>query len=184
MREPACYYRPVDGMLWYGASNYSGEETMDDPNPVWNQPSVVEWSQLLLDSYRHWLGRDLMQRAGGPEEQAHALYMAPFVVISHGTQEDPILNYGSHLALTLWETTWDDLLQTPSRLTAEVVNRAEREWMLERARAQGYIDNYRGVRISNSGRRFLIENAIVWSVIDKTGRCQGQGATFLRWTFL
>ena len=46
---------------------------MDDPNPVWNQPSVVEWSQLLLNSYRHWVGRDLMPRAGGPEEQAHAL---------------------------------------------------------------------------------------------------------------
>jgi hypothetical protein len=64
------------------------------------------------------------------------------------------------------------------------VNRAEREWMLERARVQGYVDNYRGVRISNSGRRFLVESAIVWSVIDQAGRRQGQAATFSRWTFL
>jgi hypothetical protein len=99
-------------------------------------------------------------------------------------EEDPLLNYGSHLALSLWETTWDALLQTPSRLTAEVVNRAEREWMLERARTRGYIDNYGGVRISNSGRRFLIENAIVWSVIDQAGQRLGQAATFSRWTFL
>lgn len=161
-----------------------GERAMDDPNQVWSQPSVVEWSQLLLDSFRHWIGRDLLQRAGGPEEQAHALFMAPFVVVSHGTQEDPILNYGSHLALTLWEMTWGELLQTPSRMTAEAVNRAEREWMLERARAQGYVDNYRGVRISNRGTRFLVEDAIVWSVIDKAGRRQGQAATFSRWTFL
>ncbi len=157
---------------------------MDDPNQVWRQPRVVEWSQLLLNSYRHWVGRDLLQRVGGPEEQAHALFLAPFVVVSHGTEEDPILNYGSHLALTLWETTWDELLQTPSRLTAEVVNRAEREWMLERARTRGYVENYRGVRISNRGRRFLVEDAIVWSVIDQAGRRLGQAATFSHWTFL
>ena len=168
----------------HNASTYSAEEAMDDPNQVWSQPSVVEWSQLLLNSYRHWVGRDLMLRTGGPEEQAHALFMAPFVVVSHGAQEDPILNYGSHLALTLWETTWEQLLQTPSRLTAEAVNRAEREWMLERARVQGYVDNYRGARISNSGRRCLVESAIVWSVIDQAGRRQGQAATFSRWTFL
>lgn len=157
---------------------------MDDPNQVWKQPPVVEWSQLLLSSYRHWVGRDLLPRVGGPEEQAHALFIAPIVVVSHGMEEDPILNYGSHLALTLWEMTWDDLLRTPSRLTAEVVNRAEREWMLERARTRGYVDNYRGVRISISGRRFLIENAIVWSVIDQAGHRLGQAATFSHWTFL
>ena len=119
-----------------------------------------------------------------PEAQAQALFLAPFVVVSHGTEEDPILNYGSHLAMTLWEMTWEELLQTPSRLTAEVVNRAEREWMLERARTRGYMDNYRGVRISHSGRRFLIENAVVWNVIDATGRRLGQAATFSHWTFL
>ena len=67
---------------------------MDDPNQVWRQPSVVEWSQLLLNSYRQWVGRDLLQRAGGPEEEAHALFLAPFVVVSHGMEEDPLLNYG------------------------------------------------------------------------------------------
>ena len=157
---------------------------MDDPNQVWSQPSVVEWSRLLLNSYRHWVGRDLMLRTGGPEEQAHALFMAPFVVVSHGAQEDPILNYGSQLALTLWEMTWEQLVQTPSRLTAELVNREERERMLERARAKGYLDDYRGVRISHSGRRFLIEQAVVWNVIDPAGHRQGQAATFSRWTFL
>jgi hypothetical protein len=157
---------------------------VDDSIQVWRRPEVIEWSQWLLDSYRHCVGRELMQRVGGPEEQAQALFTASIVVVSHGTQDDPILNYGSQLALTLWEMTWEQLVQTPSRLTAEPVNRAEREWMLERARAQGYLDNYQGIRISSSGRRFLIERAIVWSVVDQAGRRVGQAATFSRWTFL
>ena len=157
---------------------------MGDSTPIWSQPAIIEWSQLLMNSYRHWVGRDLLLRKGEPEAQAQALFLAPFVVVSHGTEEDPILNYGSHLAMTLWEMTREELLQTPSRLTAEVVNRAEREWMLERARTRGYMDNYRGVRISHSGRRFLIENAVVWNVIDATGRRLGQAATFSHWTFL
>ena len=61
--------------------------------------------------------------------------------------------------------TWKQLVTTPSRLTAEPVNRAEREWMLEQARVRGYIDTYRGVRISGTGRRFLVENAMIWNVL-------------------
>ena len=125
-----------------------------------------------------------MERVDGAEAQAQALFTAPIVVVSHGMQDDPILNYGSQLALTLWEMTWEQLVRTPSRLTAEPVNRTERESMLERARTQGYIDNYRGVRISSSGRRFLIEQALVWNVVDRTGHRRGQAATFSRWTFL
>lgn len=157
---------------------------MDDSIQVWRRPEVVAWSQWLLDSYRQCVGRELMQRVGGPEAQAQALFTAPFVVVSHGAQADPILNYGSQLALTLWEMTWEQLVQTPSRLTAEPVNRAERERMLERARVQGYLDNYRGIRISRLGRRFLIEQAIVWTVVDQAGHRRGQAATFSRWTFL
>lgn len=162
----------------------SAEEAVDDSIQVWRRPDIVDWSQWLLDSYRQCVGRELLERVGGAEAQAQALFIAPFVVVSHGTQADPILNYGSHLALTLWEMTWEQLVSTPSRLTAEPVNRTERESMLERARTQGYIDNYRGIRISSSGRRFLIEQAIVWNVVDQAGHRQGQAATFSRWTFL
>ncbi len=157
---------------------------MDDSIQVWRRPEVVAWSQWLLDSYRRCVGRELMQRVGGSEAQAQALFTAPFVVVSHGTEADPILNYGSQLALTLWEMTWDQLVQTPSRLTAEPVNRDERARMLEQARVQGYLDNYRGVRMSRRGRRFLIEQALVWTVVDQAGCRRGQAATFSRWTFL
>lgn len=150
----------------------------------WLDPLIVQWSQWVLDSYRHWIGRELIERAGGAAFQSQTLFEWPAVVVSHGTEADPILNYGNRAALDLWEMTWEQLVKTPSRLTAEPVNRAEREWMLEQARLRGYIDTYRGVRISSAGRRFLVDNAIVWNVLDPQGQRLGQAATFSQWTEL
>jgi hypothetical protein len=151
---------------------------------IWTNPAIVEWSQLLLNSFRHWTKRELLERVGDPDYQAHALFRSPLVVVSHGMEEDPLLNYGNQVALELWELTWELLVKTPSRLTAEPVNRAEREWMLEQARTRGYLDTYRGVRISSTGRRFLVENAVVWNVVDAGGQRVGQAATFSQWTWL
>ena len=150
----------------------------------WMEPSVVQWTQLLLDSYRRWVGKDLIERHDQRESEARALFESPLVVVSHGTEADPILNYGNQTALTLWEMTWEALVKTPSRLTAETVNRAERERMLEQARNRGYIETYRGIRISSTGRRFLVENALVWNVLDVGHQPVGQAATFSRWTWL
>jgi hypothetical protein len=106
------------------------------------------------------------------------------VVVSHGTEADPILNYGNQTALDVWEMAWEQLVKTPSRLTAEPVNRAEREWMLDQASQRGFIDTYRGIRISGTGRRFLVENALIWNVLDADCQRIGQAATFSHWTWL
>jgi len=151
---------------------------------AWLDPAVVHWTQRLLDSYRHWIGRDLVERTGDPEFQARTLFESPLVVVSHGTEVDPVLNYGNRTALDLWEMSWEQLIRTPSRLTAEPVNRAEREWMLEQARVRGFIDTYRGIRVSGTGRRFLVENALIWNVLDAGYQRIGQAATFSHWTRL
>ena len=151
---------------------------------IWTDPAVIEWSQLLLNSYHHWTGRDLLERVGDPAYQSHALFLSPFVVVSHGMEEDPVINYGNQVALELWEMTWEHLTRTPSRLTAEPTNRAEREWMLEQAKIRGYLDTYQGVRVTSTGRRFLVENALIWNVVGVEGRRVGQAATFLQWTWL
>jgi hypothetical protein len=104
--------------------------------------------------------------------------------VSHGTGADPILNYGNQTALDLWEMTWEQLTRTPSRHTAESVNREERARMLRLVEAQGFYDRYRGVRISATGRRFLVEDAIVWTVLNEREERIGQAATFSRWTKL
>jgi hypothetical protein len=143
---------------------------------------MIEHVQLMLDSFARLLGRDLIPRDGSPAEQAERLFRVPFVVVSHGTEADPILNYGNAAALALWEFTPEELRRTPSRLTAEPVHRDERARLMERTRRDGYVDDYSGIRISTTGRRFRIERAIVWNLADAAGIPRGQAATFAHWT--
>lgn len=150
----------------------------------WQDSAWQQQVQRLLNSYSRWLGMELIDRAGSPEEQARRLFEVPFVVVSHGTQTDPILNSANAVALQLWEMPLEQLLKTPSRLTAEPVHRDERARMLATTQRQGYIDDYQGIRISSTGRRFHIDRAIVWNIMDESGAPAGQGATFSTWKFL
>ena len=135
-----------------------------------------------MSSFARLLGRELLPGEGTAAERAERLFFAPFVVVSHGTEEDPVLNYGNRAALELWEMEFESFVQTPSRLTAEPAHRDERAGLLARTARDGYADDYSGIRISRTGRRFRIERAIVWNVIDASGRLHGQAATFDRWT--
>ena len=82
------------------------------------------------------------------------------------------------------ELTWEELVALPSRKTAEPSEQEQRERLLATVTRQGYIDDYRGVRITKSGRRFLIEQATVWNLLDQKGEYCGQAATFDHWRFL
>ena len=155
---------------------------MTDADTPWSCQQQSDHVQLLLDSFNRFLGRDLVPRDGPVAEQARRLFESPFVVVSHGTEADPILNYGNAAALALWEMDLATFVQTPSRLTAEPAHRDERARLLERTRRDGYVDDYQGIRIARSGRRFRIEQAIVWNLVDEAGNHLGQAATFDRWT--
>lgn len=56
-----------------------------------------------------------------------------------------------------------------------------RQRLLDSVRDKGFIDDYRGIRIAKSGRRFMIRNAVVWQLTDTDGAVQGQAATFGEW---
>ena len=152
--------------------------------PPWEEHNWIPHSQILLNSFAHFVGKELIERSGDARDEARRLFEAPVVVVSHGTQEDPILNYGNETALKLWEITIPDLLKTPSRMTAEPMHRDERAQLLERTSRDGFVDDYRGIRIATTGRRFLIEQATVWNLINKAGERVGQAATFSEWKFI
>src|SRR6185503_4048167 len=119
--------------------------------------------------HRQFTGRDLLPGLFNPAGLAKNLFLAPFVLVSHGTEADPVLNYGNAAALALWEMTWDELTRTPSRLTAEAPLREERARLLAEVTAHGFIDDYSGIRISKTGRRFRIAQATVWNLVTEDG---------------
>lgn len=155
---------------------------IDGMHPHWQEERVIAHSVILAHSFRRFTGRELLPGVDEPRALARGLFEAPFVVVSHGTEADPVLNYGNAAALALWEMTWEELTRTPSRLTAEAPERAERARLLAAVTAHGFIDDYSGIRISSTGRRFRIERATVWNLVGADGAPWGQAATFARWS--
>lgn len=141
-------------------------------------------ASLLIHSYRELLGKALI-----PETQSHTalaqdLYYAPFVVVSHNTALDPVFNYANRKALELFGFSWEEFTALPSRLSAEPSHQLEREKLLAEVSLNGYSANYQGIRITKTGRRFLIKNAVVWNLLDGEGNYAGQAAKFGEWEFL
>ena len=155
---------------------------MDSKKQPWQDADCLIRTRVLLDSYEHFLGKPLIPRAGMAED-SRTLFLAPFVVVAHGTEDDPLLNYANQSALDLWQLPLEELIGMPSRKTAEPVHRSEREELLRRTREDGFIDDYSGIRIASTGTRFRIHQATVWNLVDE-GQHVGQAAAFSDWTFL
>ena len=133
---------------------------------------------LLTDSFRRIVGVALVDGGSGPDW----LYRdAPFVVVAHNTDADPRFVYANKTAQNCFEYPWDEFVTLPSRLSAELPDRAERQRLLDAVTRNGFISDYRGLRIAKSGRRFWIEDGIVWQLVDRDGTLRGQAATFSKW---
>ncbi|MBD2440435.1 MEKHLA domain-containing protein [Nostoc sp. FACHB-110] len=151
----------------------------------WQQARIIRHSQRLLNSFQHWTGSSLLDLDVNftPEAVAEKLFAAPFVLVSHGTGADPIFNYGNHQALTQWEMTWEEFTQTPSRKSAEEVEQTERDRLLSEAATKGFC-YYSGIRITSTGKRFYIEDGILWNLVDEQHQYCGQAAMYAKSTFI
>ncbi len=136
---------------------------------------------LIAKSFARLTGRLLVTDGG---DVAQNLWLAPRVIVAHGTEPDPIFFFGNRQALDLFEMSPQAFAAMPSRLSAEAGLRDERARLMARVTQDGFIDDYSGIRISATGRRFHIRNAVVWNLLDDAARLHGQAAAFQDWTVL
>ena len=157
-------------------------------NPILYPPCdpnfLIRQTRMIVSSYRHWVKASLWPMTNPDSVLAEEVFYAPFILASAGTEEDPILNYGNQKALELWQMDWDAFTKTPGRKTAETMEQDVRGQFLATVKKQGYIDNYSGIRISSTGKRFEIQHATVWNLIDNRGDYAGQAAVFRNWRYL
>ncbi|OWW04853.1 MEKHLA domain-containing protein [Rhizobium sp. R72] len=148
------------------------------PEPLDLATDVV-FFQLLTGSFQRIVGKTLVEPGEGPGW----LYReASCIVLAHNMDPDPRFIYANVAAQTRFEYTWEEFTKLPSRLSAEAPDRKERQLLLDAVERRGYIADYRGLRVTKSGKHFWIENGIVWQLTDERGRTRGQAAVFSNWT--
>lgn len=144
--------------------------------------ALEEPTQIILANYRRHFGRDLVE-VPDPSLSVETLFEAPHVVLSalgcFGS--DNIFNYANRAGLQLFEYSWDEIIGQPSSASAEPVHREERRRFLDEVGKHGFIENYSGIRISKHGRRFRINRATVFNLLDENRAYVGQSATFDDW---
>lgn len=125
--------------------------------------------------WRTWIVASYARAGRGPLCAVQDLDTLDAAVLCHDTAADPVFVYANRTAEALWEHA---LVGTPSRLTAPPEERATRADALA---SPGVVTGYSGIRESATGRRFLIQDAIIWPVYDDRGDLRGQAAAFARW---
>ncbi len=137
-------------------------------------------AERLLSSFQRLTGKSLIPEGITGTERWKALYDLLHPVLSHNAEADPKLNYSNAAGMERFEINWEELIETPSRYTAEPQIQEERDRLLKAVTENGFIDDYQGVRISAKGNRFFVEKAIVWNIVDEEGTYWGQGAVLYK----
>ena len=147
-----------------------------DPVPErFRTPANAARIGRIAACYRALVGKPLVTVRG---DVIAALWNAPQAILAHDTGEEPRFFFANRAALAAFETSLDQLIGSPSRLSAPEPGQGERQAMLDRAAHKGFIDDYSGIRISAKGRRFEIRSAVIWNLAAEDGVPVGQAAAF------
>ena len=140
-----------------------------------------EHIRIISCCYLHWTRINLVDLSD--DRFAEYIFNAPFALVSHGTQKDPIFNYANKKALELWEYSFEEFTQLPSRKSAAEVSQKERNELISHVTKNGFYEGYRGVRISKTGKKFEIKDACIWNLF-KDEKYYGQAALIRDWMLL
>jgi hypothetical protein len=148
---------------------------MTHENTVPDLAGSAAFFELLTGSYLRLLGSPLCEANQGPDW----LYLdAPFAVLAHNTNPDPGFIYANRCAQQWFGYSWAQFTQLRSRLSAEAPEQAERDKLLAKVNAKGFVAGYTGRRITKSGARFWVQDGVIWQLRQDDGVVGGQAAMF------
>jgi hypothetical protein len=125
---------------------------MSLPEPSENNAYLAKHVTLMEESLQRLTGKQFTDFGLNRNNLAKNLYHAPFVMVSHNADPDPIFNYANLTAQKLFEMNWAEFTLCPSRLSAEVPNQEERAKLLKVVTTQGFIDQKNGCKPRPLGR--------------------------------
>lgn len=152
--------------------------------PPYEDGDIILHSLSVIDSYFRATGKPIFPPEANVEiaSAAKSLFEAPFVLVSHGTEEDPIFNYGNANALKVFEADWEALMRTPSRAVAPEEQLAARAALLDGA-GQGVVELKGLVQQSLKGRMILLKEGISWTLKNLEGETFGQAVLCRDWAY-
>ena len=145
---------------------------------------LAEYVCLIIKSLKKFKGVELADSSLSMKQQAKQIFEAPYVLVAHNATSDPVFQYANKKGLELFEMSWDEFTRLYSKYSAEPQNRKARELLLNEVLLKGYADNYSGIRISKTGRRFQINAATVWNIMDESNAKKGQAALFSDYAYI
>ena len=156
---------------------------------AWLTTDKQELAGVLLESHQRAFSRPLIasaqpSRSDSKRLLCQNLFACGFPVLAHGAEPRSKAQLRQRCGPAAVGNHWDELIGMPSRLTAPETERAERSSALGQAKRLDAVQNYRGIRISRKGRRFMINKARIWTLWDAEERVCGQAACFSDWWWL
>ncbi|MGE8066252.1 MEKHLA domain-containing protein [Pseudomonas sp. NPDC089569] len=139
-----------------------------------------ETVRRLDAAYRHWTGKNLPAPPTlSDDERLDWLHAhAPYALLAHGTQADPLFYYANEQALACFKYPREQFIGMPSRFSASPLDREMRQTLLDEVTAKGIAHGYSGYRVDRLGQAFMIHLGSVWTLLDDQGAACGQAALF------
>lgn len=137
----------------------------------------------MARSYRQLTGEDVVEDDSSGDI-GDALYEADDLLLCHDGAADPLFTYANEAAQQVFELGWNEFIGMPSRLSAAPDAQTDRNELISQATESGFFTGYSGVRVSSSGRKFVIQDAVLWRVSDEAGHVLGLACRVPKWRYV
>lgn len=130
--------------------------------------SISDHVSILDNSLRKLTGKGIRERIGYEEKDHEDLYQEycmndRYVIVSHGTEDDPIYNFSNVAGLEAFVRSWDDFILLPSRLSVVLQSKDEelRIELMSKVTNDGFVEGASGIRVRGDGKFIQLVDAVV-----------------------